>query len=276
VSMKFQLYREPTNGQLNWWIAVQGVWMGYYPASLFNGGLGNNVDWAASGGEVYSSLANPASTTDQMGSGWQAHAGWTKAAFLRNLRVQTDMNGTMVSNNGTGTTDTATGGGADPYTIQMDMDSGSSWGSYFFVGGPTPLASTAQATFNQITFNIGTGGDDLRGDSSATASIVLPGGTQTFTLKAQSDGEWANNSDHVKTFAIAGAAQPLSAFGPITFTLTSHNSFTETDDNWNIQNVDITVSGSSGSAVVLNRGGNPLARLTGSNPSVTLQPAAGA
>ena len=274
ISMKFQLYREPTNGQLNWWIAVQGVWMGYYPASLFNGGVGNDVEWIGSGGEVYSSLSNPASTQDQMGSGWQAQCGWTHAAFLRNLRNQSDLNGTMVNDNGVGVSDTATGGGADPYTIQMFMNSGSSWGSYFYLGGPTACAPP-KATFNQITFNIETGGDDLRGDSSATASVVLPGGTQTFTLKAQSDPGWPNNSDHVKTFTIAGAAQPLSAFGDITITLTSHNSFGETDDNWNVQNVSITVNGASGSACLYNHGGNPLARLTGSAPSVTLKPGTG-
>jgi hypothetical protein len=138
VSMKFQLYREPNNGQLNWWIAVQGIWMGYYPASLFNGGLGNCVDWVGCGGEVYSSLPNPELTKDQMGSGWQAQAGWTKAAFLRNLRNQSDLNGAMVSNDGAAESDTATAGGADPYSIQMDMESGTNWGSYFYVGGPTP------------------------------------------------------------------------------------------------------------------------------------------
>lgn len=275
VSMKFQLYREPNNGPLNWWVAVQDIWMGYYPASLFSGGLGNNVDWIGCGGEVYSSLSNPELTDDQMGSGWQAQAGWSKAAFLRNLRNQSDLNGTMTENNGAATSDVASPGGADPYTIQMDMESGSTWGSYFYVGGPIPLAD-ATARFSQITFDIGTGGDDLRSDSSATASVVLPGGTQTFTLKAQSDPGWGNNSTHIKTFNIAGPAQPFSAFGPITITLTSHNSFPETDDNWNIQTVDITVSGPSGSAELYNQGGNPLARLTGSVPSVILQPVAGA
>jgi hypothetical protein len=274
VSMKFQLYREPTNGQFNWWIAVQGIWMGYYPASLYNGGLGNNVGWIGFGGEVFSSLSNPSLTRDQMGSGWQAQAGWTKAAYLSNLRNQSDLNGTMVNNNGSASSDTATGSGANPYDILDTMNSGSSWGSYLYVGGPTPVAPVA-AKFNQVTFNIGTGGDDLRGDSSATASIVLPGGTQTFTLKAQSDPGWPNNSDHTKTFTIAGAAQPLSAFGNITITLTSHNSFGETDDNWNVQTVSITVNGSSGSACLYNKGGNPLARLTGSQPSVTLQPGTG-
>ncbi len=137
VSMKFQLYREPTNAELNWWIAVQGIWMGYYPASLYNRGLGNDVEWIGFRGEVYSSLANPAFTKDQMGSGWQAQTGWTHAAFLRNLRNQSDMNGTMVNNNGAASSDTGTGGGANPYDIQDFMNSGTTWGSYLYVGGPT-------------------------------------------------------------------------------------------------------------------------------------------
>jgi len=144
VSMKFQLYAEPNTGQFNWWVAVQGIWMGYYPASLFNGGLGNKADWVGCGGEGYSSLADPSQTQDQMGSGWQAQAGWTRAAFLRNLRNQSDLNGTMVDNNGTASRDTANGGG-DPYTIDMAMESGTNWGSYFFVGGPTLFVAEAAA-----------------------------------------------------------------------------------------------------------------------------------
>jgi hypothetical protein len=137
VSMKFQLYREPANGDLNWWVSVQGIWMGYYPATLFNGGLGNDAEWIGAGGEVYSSLANPSNTTDQMGSGWQAEGGWTHAAFVRNLRNQSNLAGAMVNNNGTAESDTASGGGTNPYDIVLHMDSGSSWGSYFYVGGPS-------------------------------------------------------------------------------------------------------------------------------------------
>jgi len=110
--------------------------MGYYPATLFKGGLAVEVDWVGCGGEVYSSLPNPEQTQDQMGSGYQAAGGWAKSAYLRNLRVQTDMNGTMIENNGNASTDAAVPGGADPYTIALDMESGSSWDSYFFVGGP--------------------------------------------------------------------------------------------------------------------------------------------
>jgi|ERR1039458_2457573 hypothetical protein len=133
----------------------------------------------------------------------------------------------------------------------------------------------APEKFNQITFNIATGSDDLRGDSSAIVSVSFPGRTETFTLKSQSDAGWSGSSDHVKTFTIPGPAEPLSLFGPITITLTSHNSFPETDDNWNIHSVDVTVKGSSGSSCVLKQTGNPVSRLTGSGPSVTLYPRKG-
>lgn len=138
IGMKFQLYKEPGSGLLNWWVGAEGVWMGYYPASLFsNGGLGSLVQWVGAGGEIYSGLKDPEATQDQMGSGLQAAAGWGRAAYLRNLRIQSDMSGTMVDNNGTASSDAAVAGGADPYTIEMGMNSGGSWGSYIFVGGPT-------------------------------------------------------------------------------------------------------------------------------------------
>jgi len=134
-----------------------------------------------------------------------------------------------------------------------------------------------QKRFNQISFDITTGGDDLRGDSSATASVHLPDGTQTFTLKSESDPGWSENSDHGKTFTIAGQALPLALFGEMTITLTSHNHFPETDDNWNVQKVDVKVQkkGSSGSSCLFKGNGTPLKRLTGSDPSLTMQPGSG-
>lgn len=131
ISIKYQLWQE------NWWFAVQGVWMGYYPASLFSGGIGNKAEWVGFGGEVYSSLANPEQTNDQMGSGRQAQDGWKEAAFQINLRNQTDLQGTMINHDGAAETDAATAGGSDPYNIQMHMNSGGGWGSYCYLGGPT-------------------------------------------------------------------------------------------------------------------------------------------
>ena len=44
----------------------------------------------------------------------------------------------MVHSNGSAESDTATGSPTDPYTIRMHMNSGHSWGSYLYAGGPTP------------------------------------------------------------------------------------------------------------------------------------------
>jgi hypothetical protein len=131
------------------------------------------------------------------------------------------------------------------------------------------------AKFNQIEFNITTGGDDLRGDSSATATLQFNGSSPSFTLKAQSDPSWDNNTDHDKVFAL-NSLQPLSAFGNITITLTSHNGFGESDDNWNVQNVVVTLSDSGNNPkCYVNVTGNPFKRLTGSVPSLTLTPLQG-
>ena len=127
-----------------------------------------------------------------------------------------------------------------------------------------------QSGCNRITFDIVTGADDLRQDSSATATIVIAGIAQTFTLKAQNAAAWGNGSDNV--VAITVPAQPSSAFGPITITLTSHNGAFETDDNWNVQSVRATLSNGTTSPCLVFGSGNPLKRLTGSDGSLSLAP----
>jgi hypothetical protein len=118
-----------------WFYAIQGVLMGYYPAALFSGELSKNASWVGFGGEVATDLAKPASTKDQMGSGRNADDGWQKSACLINLQIQSDPIGTMVNNNGSAETDSPAGV-ANPYTVKMEMNSGTSWGSYCWVGGP--------------------------------------------------------------------------------------------------------------------------------------------
>ncbi len=129
----------------NWWFGINTrasepwSWLGYYPGMLFNGGIANGAEWLAFGGEVYSGLANPCNTTDQMGSGIQADGGYRIAAYQRNLRSQTDANGTMVDFNGLPEVDAAASDCAvDNYTISCSMASGTGWGSYQYYGGPTP------------------------------------------------------------------------------------------------------------------------------------------
>ena len=54
IGIKYQLW------QGNWWFGFNNnesgpwIWLGYYPGSLFNGGIADQVDWVGWGGEVYS------------------------------------------------------------------------------------------------------------------------------------------------------------------------------------------------------------------------------
>jgi hypothetical protein len=147
IAIKYQLYEG------NWWFGVNNnesgpwIWIGYYPASLFWGpdgvrttGIANLAQWVSFGGEVYSALANPCATQDQMGSGRHAADGWTHAAYQRALRNQANASAAMVNYDGFPEVDAAASNcPVNEYTIQCYMDSGSSWGSYQYYGGPSNL-----------------------------------------------------------------------------------------------------------------------------------------
>jgi hypothetical protein len=78
------------------------------------------------------------STQDQMGSGREAADGWAHAAYQRILRNQSNASAAMVNFDGVPEVDAAASNcPANDYTIQCFMDSGSSWGSYQFYGGPS-------------------------------------------------------------------------------------------------------------------------------------------
>ncbi len=86
--------------QNNWWVAVQGKWIGYYPTSLFSRGptemtLANRATRVLFGGEVFSSNPSPLTTTCQMGSGSTPAGGIGVACFLEQMRVQSDLLGPM-------------------------------------------------------------------------------------------------------------------------------------------------------------------------------------
>ena len=137
IGIKFQLYEG------NWWFGFSNnesgpwTWLGYYPASLFPNGLGNLAQWVSFGGEVYTAMANPCATLDQMGSGRQAAEAYSHAAFQRLMHVQTSSSGTVANFNGIPEVDAAASTcTSDPYTITTFMNSGTSWGSYQYFGGP--------------------------------------------------------------------------------------------------------------------------------------------
>lgn len=97
-----------------------------------------------------------------------------------------------------------------------------------------------------IRFVVGTGGDDLRGDSAATADVFLKNGGQfTVTLKAKNAGSWENGSIHgpidiaiPNTVTLPTVAEGLSG---VRINLIQGGSFPETDDNWDISMLQVSL-----------------------------------
>jgi hypothetical protein len=136
IGIKFEL----SGGK--WWFGFNTVeggawtWLGYYPTSLFSGGIADHASWASFGGEIYSGLKNPCLTTDQMGSGRHAGDGWTHAAYMKLLRTQA-AGYVMVNFNGTAEVDVAASNCPNgQFTVSPTMNSGGNWGSYQYYGGP--------------------------------------------------------------------------------------------------------------------------------------------
>lgn len=133
ITIKYQLY------QGNWWFACQGRWVGYYPASLFMGNqsvfstLGDHADHIGFWGEIFDSDDVSGRTSSDMGSGYFAEKGWTWSAYMHNLLEQTDRGGSMGDYDGSGNQFSSD---PDMYDIDAHFKSGSSWGSYVYLGGP--------------------------------------------------------------------------------------------------------------------------------------------
>lgn len=121
----------------NWWVGINGKWIGYYPGNLFTRD-GNpssatletkstQVNWY---GEILQSQSQL--TTTDMGSGHFANEGNKKSAYIRQIRV-VDLSGQAFDYDGSQQVIVD-----DPkrYSISANFNSGSNWGSYFFVGGP--------------------------------------------------------------------------------------------------------------------------------------------
>lgn len=131
ITIKYQHYRD------NWWLSCQGRWVGYYPGRLFMGNqsvfstLGDHADRIAFWGEVATPGSAPTKT--DMGSGRFANEGWTRAAYMHNLRVQINRIGGMANYDGS----SRLGATNDKlYSVDAHFNSGTNWGSYIYVGGP--------------------------------------------------------------------------------------------------------------------------------------------
>ncbi|PYV38521.1 MAG: hypothetical protein DMG06_25510 [Acidobacteria bacterium] len=114
--------------QGNWWLAINGTWIGYYPGSFYRGGQNSKFAQLIQFGTE--SLATyplwPAE-----GSGIWSNAKYGYAAYQRDLWYY-NTSGTKVWNSLTARQDSPS-----CYTISGPYSSSSSgWARYFYVGGP--------------------------------------------------------------------------------------------------------------------------------------------
>jgi hypothetical protein len=126
MPLKVQLW------QGNWWVRVNGTWIGYYPASLYNtGGLRSEASGVAWYGEIVDSDDHAGTTRTDMGNGHWPYEGWQHCAYMSNLRYQSSTDGAMRRYDG------GTGWESHPncYGLETHFSNTGSWQSYFWWGG---------------------------------------------------------------------------------------------------------------------------------------------
>lgn len=125
MQLKWQLWEG------NWWLRVNGGWIGYYPASLFSAsGLRNQADEVHWYGEIVDSAADPATTRTDMGNGHWPYEGWQKCAFMNHLKYQSSAGGSMSRYVGS-----EWESHPNCYAIDGHFNNTGSWESYMWWGG---------------------------------------------------------------------------------------------------------------------------------------------
>jgi hypothetical protein len=105
---------------------------------------------------------------------------------------------------------------------------------------PPPPATTYQV----IVFDIFTGGDDLRTDSSASVFLQFHDGTsQECPLKNRDDDSWNNDTEHSDISCGLNVARSYDdlKLAHLLIDLNFHSGFGESPDNWDIRRVRVTV-----------------------------------
>ncbi len=128
----FRSYRGQSTG--NWFIMVNGMNMGYYPASLFeNPGLLNGANAADFGGEILDRPDDSTTTATDMGSGRFAMHGFGQSAYMRNIKIKTHSStGSLMYADPTLSAPDAT----VPDCYDGTTATGSYWEYHLFYGGP--------------------------------------------------------------------------------------------------------------------------------------------
>jgi hypothetical protein len=111
-------------------------------------------------------------------------------------------------------------------------------------------------TYGNIDIDLATGCDDARSDSVVTVQVFAgtdsptPGASLlTYTLKP-SGISWGNWTSSDQNLALP-SPQTKASIGNVVVTLTTHDGFAESDDDWNIQGVNISLDDNAGHRVSL-------------------------
>lgn len=126
IRMQWQLYEG------NWWLYVQGsgdyIAVGYYPESVYNSGpVTNYASYIKYGGET---VENSSAVAGEMGSGNFASTGWSNAAYQRTIYYIDTSHVSQWANM------SAHQPSSSCYTIDLHNNTGGSWATYFYFGGP--------------------------------------------------------------------------------------------------------------------------------------------
>jgi hypothetical protein len=90
MQLKWQLWEG------NWWLRVDGVWIGYYLASLFSpSGLCSQASKIAWYGEIVDAGSHTGTMATDMGNGHWPYEGWQRCAFMNHLYCQSSMSGAL-------------------------------------------------------------------------------------------------------------------------------------------------------------------------------------
>ncbi len=126
IRMQWQLFEG------NWWLFLQGtgayIPVGYYPGTLYGEGqMTQHAERITYGGETAGDASDVAG---EMGSGRMASEGWRKSAYQRTIYyIDTALTSHWANLNEIEPTPSC-------YTIDITNNSGGTWGTYFYFGGP--------------------------------------------------------------------------------------------------------------------------------------------
>jgi hypothetical protein len=121
-----------------------------------------------------------------------------------------------------------------------------------------------------LRFNLRTGGDDLRQNSQATATVRLTNGT-TLSIPLNNGANWGNNSTNTVNYSLPRGTLPTHIRSiVINFASGSSGPF-DTGDNWNLDLVQIHYSiRNTPMFFIANGEGRPWVRFTGSQRTATV------